>query len=186
MKEQWKDIDGFEGIYQVSDLGRVKSNYSKKILKCSNIGNSGYAFVNLYKDKKPKNRMIHQLVAIAFLGHTPCGQFKTIDHIDGDRTNNKLYNLKIVNQRQNTNKSISIGKSGFRGVVWSVQNKKWQVRPRVKGRKVLVGYYNCPMKAAKSYLDFTSYIDSLDLQNITREELRDLITEYKQKAKQLK
>jgi hypothetical protein len=185
MKEKWKDVKGFEGLYLVSDLGRVKSNYSNKILKSSNFGNSGYAFVNLYKNKKPNNKMVHQLVAIAFLNHVPCGQLRTIDHFDDDRTNNKLDNLRIVNQRKNTNKSISVGKSGFRGVVWSTQNKKWQVRPKVKGVKVLVGYYDCPQKAAKVYTDFTSYIDSLELQNINKEELRAKIQEYKQKTKEL-
>ena len=67
-KEIWKDIEGFEGLYQVSSFGRVKSLYGKKehILKPGKRG-AGYLFVVLCKDGKKKNILIHRLVASAFI-----------------------------------------------------------------------------------------------------------------------
>ena len=80
MEENWKDIPGYEGLYQVSDMGRVKSfprrgNYKIRILKprLSGKNRRKYYTVLLSKNNIPKTITIHQLVAIAFLGHIPDG-----------------------------------------------------------------------------------------------------------------
>lgn len=66
MKEFWKDIEGYEGIYQVSNLGRVKRVTTGRILKSGkNIG--GYLYVNLCKQRVVSNKRIHRLVAQAFI-----------------------------------------------------------------------------------------------------------------------
>lgn len=110
MKENWKDIPGYEGHYKVSDLGRVKSldrtiersgvrgnaNVSGKLLN-PKIHKSGYIYVRLGK----KQYRLHQLVAMAFLNFTPCGMNMVIDHIDENKTNNSLFNLRIVDNREN-------------------------------------------------------------------------------------
>ena len=116
--EIWKDIKGYEGYYQVSNLGRVKSLSRKvwieknnsfgirkeKILKY-NKKYRNYAKVTLTKNKIVKYFNIHQLIAIVFLNHTP-DKFNelVVDHIDFDRQNNKLSNLRLITQRKNTNK----------------------------------------------------------------------------------
>ena len=112
MEEIWKDIPNYEGYYQVSNLGRVKSlkRYVKfmhcnklineRILK-GGIGSRGYLVVILSKDKKPKTFEVHKLVAIAFLGHKPCGYKRVVNHIDNNPVNNKASNLEIVSQREN-------------------------------------------------------------------------------------
>ena len=97
-EEIWKDVPGYESLYQVSSLGRVKSlqryvnnNGGKQLLKerLLKFGLSkGYYNVVLYKNKKNKNIKVHKLVAMAFLNHKPNGYELVIDHIN----NNKLDN----------------------------------------------------------------------------------------------
>ena len=109
--EIWKDIEGYNGLYQVSSKGRVKSlNYKKtgkeKLLKSAK--KSGYPFVALYKDGKKKQTLIHRLVASAFIPNTdnkPC-----IDHINTDRTDNRVENLRWVTYKENMNNPLTIEK----------------------------------------------------------------------------
>ena len=100
MEEIWKDIEGYENLYQVSNFGNVKSYYSEKILK-QVTQNVGYKCVNLYKNKISKTYLIHRLVAQAFIENPqnlPC-----INHIDEDKTNNRVENLEWCNQQYNNN-----------------------------------------------------------------------------------
>lgn len=99
--ELWKDIPEFEGLYMVSNMGRVKSmgnnkNRKEKILR-GGTNSRGYKTVCL----KRKTYQVHQLVAIAFLNHKPAGYAKVIDHKNGNRTDNNLNNLQITTQREN-------------------------------------------------------------------------------------
>lgn len=99
--EIWKDIEGFEGLYQVSDEGRVKSlKYGKeKILKGGKA--RGYLIVQLCKDGKQVMKFIHRLVAEAFLpnpNHLP-----QINHKDEDKTNNNVLNLEWCDSKYNSN-----------------------------------------------------------------------------------
>lgn len=100
--ELWKDVVGYEGIYQVSNFGRVKSaKYnSHKYLK--NKTPSGRDVrVALWKDKKPKDFLVHRLVAEAFL---PKVEGKvSINHIDGNPRNNYIDNLEWCNHKENNN-----------------------------------------------------------------------------------
>lgn len=112
MEEIWKDIVGYEGLYQVSNLGRVKSlgngnsNASKeKILKPGANG-KGYSFINLCKDGKAKNYHIHRLVLMAF---NPVENMENleVDHIDTNPSNNILENLRWTTHKENCNNSLS-------------------------------------------------------------------------------
>ena len=101
-KEVWKDIIGYEGLYQVSNLGRVKSlNYKRtgqsRILKPST--NNGYKQVILHKDGHQYTYTVHSLVMKAFVGERPEGM--DIDHKDSVRFNNRLENLRYVSSKEN-------------------------------------------------------------------------------------
>ena len=111
--EIWRDIEGFEGLYQVSSEGRVicleridinNHPVKEKILK-SNKNRNGYLQVVLCKEGKHKNITIHKLVASAFIDNPdnkPC-----IDHINTDRTDNRVENLRWVSQKENCNNPIT-------------------------------------------------------------------------------
>lgn len=108
-KEIWKDIEGFEGKYQISSIGRVKSlKYGKEKILKGGKDKDGYLFVNLYKDKKRKKIFIHRLVAQAFI---PNPENKPeIDHINTIRTDNRVENLRWVTSSENKNNPITIEK----------------------------------------------------------------------------
>jgi len=102
MEEVWKTIHGFED-YMISNFGRVKSLKRGKefILKLRN-NKRGYLKVLLYKNGNTKDHKVHQLVAVAFLNHTPDGMKMVINHKDLIKTNNHVSNLEIVTQRNNS------------------------------------------------------------------------------------
>ena len=114
--EKYKDIPGYEGRYQVSNFGKVvslrkiiqKSNgakylMAKRVLKPT-VNHKGYYMVKLYLKGNGKVYKVHQLVAMAFLNHKPCGMKLVVNHIDFNKTNNRVTNLEIVTNRENTNK----------------------------------------------------------------------------------
>lgn len=108
--EVWKDIPDYEGIYQVSNKGRIKSlarivgncKRKDKIIVPKDNG-SGYYKVNLYKNGKHKNHYVHKLVASVFINNEnnkPC-----INHKDYNRKNNNVENLEWVTYKENNNYS---------------------------------------------------------------------------------
>ena len=107
-KEVWRDIEGYEGLYQVSNMGRVKSLGRKdrfgrvikeRILKPSN--DRGYLYVDLCACGKRKRLRVHRLVGEAFL---PRAEGKdVINHKDEDKTNNNVWNLEWVSDKENCN-----------------------------------------------------------------------------------
>ena len=104
-KEVWKDVPGYEGLYQVSDLGRVKSlNYRRtgkeQILKPAKDKN-GYLQVHLCNDGEDKVLLVHRLVWIAFNGPIPEGY--EVNHINENKQDNRLENLNLLSHKANTN-----------------------------------------------------------------------------------
>ena len=156
MKEEiFKTVKGYEGQYEVSDLGRVKSlkrrNAGERILKGS-IDFNGYTNVTLHKDRKQKSRTVHQLVAEAFLNHTPNGyKGLIVDHGDNNRLNNRLDNLFLRTARENTSKDKKGGTSIFTGVSWDKKSNKWRAEIRINVKRKYLGLFKCELKAAEAY-----------------------------------
>lgn len=103
--EIWKDIPNYEGLYQVSNWGQVKSlSYNKtgkeKIMKPSKDKN-GYLHVNLYKDGKRKSFLVHRLVAMTFIPNLE--NLPIINHKDEDKQNNHVDNLEFCTHEYNLN-----------------------------------------------------------------------------------
>lgn len=107
-EEIWKDIEGYEGLYQVSNLGRVKSIF--KIMKPQKSGpERNYYKVCLWRDKKPKQQHIHRLVAKAF--PEICGMWFDgceVDHLDTNTFNNTAANLRVCTAKENHNNPLTI------------------------------------------------------------------------------
>jgi len=108
MEEQWKPVEGYEYRYAVSNLGRVKRVDNGLILKPWSTP-AGYVAVGLYHDWRGHRtaRLVGHLVTNAFLGPIPAGLCR--NHIDGDKTNNRLDNLEYVTLSENVRHAISTG-----------------------------------------------------------------------------
>lgn len=155
--EIWRDIPEYEGLYQVSNLGRVKSLKQNKelILKPRTVGpeNKRYLEVVLYKNNKTKAYRVHQLVAIAFLNHVPNGHKTIVNHLDENKLNNNLENLEITTNRKNISYSKNKTKtsSKYLGVYYHKANKKWLSRVRIDGKHKHLGYFSTEEEAGLAY-----------------------------------
>lgn len=111
IKEIWKDIEGYEGLYQISNFGNVKSllfnhsSYSK--LLSNRLVNGGYCQVVLYKNKNRKAFYVHVLVANAFIPNP--SNLPEVNHKDGNKTNNNISNLEWVTPRENSLHAVNTG-----------------------------------------------------------------------------
>ena len=153
MQEVWKPIVGYEGIYEVSNFGNVRSFKCKnvKIFKLS-YNKLNYVTVTLHLNGKQKTRAVHQLVAEAFLGHTPCGHELVIDHINDNKSDNRLENLQIVTTRFNCRKTQGKYTSQYKGVHFSKYMNKWHSSIRINNKKVHLGYFSKEEEARDAYI----------------------------------
>lgn len=108
-REIWLPVEGYEGLYEVSDFGRVRSLYNrtceKRILKTGR-DKDGYLMVNLYKNDKQKTFKVHRLVALAFVPNMfgdDC-----VNHINEDKTDNRAENLMWCSRKENNNWGVII------------------------------------------------------------------------------
>ena len=156
--EQWRDVPNYEGLYQVSNLGNVKSldridNVSRNLkgvyLSKNALSGSGYVFVYLSKEGKAKSYYIHQLVAISFLGHKRDGFKIVVDHIDNNKTNNNLDNLQLLSNRENSSKNVT-GSSQYTGVRKTKYNT-FRASIRINSKKVELGTFKEELEAKKAY-----------------------------------
>lgn len=150
--ETFKDIPGYEGMYMIGDQGTVLSlkGGKTKELKYAKSKN-GYLYVTLCKNGLTKKFRVHQLSAMAFLGHNICGMKKVVDHIDFNKQNNRIENLRIVSTRENCSRG-RIGKSSkYVGVHFNKVVKKWVSSIRINGKKKHLGYFSCEIKARLRY-----------------------------------
>lgn len=165
-KEIWKDIPGYEGYYQASNLGRVRSldrtvtfsNGYDRFYKGGVMNgsvNKGYRQYSLNINGVNRTFQCSQLVAMAFLGHVPNGYDSVVDHINGITDDDRLENLRIVTQRENSStcfrsdkKSLS---SKYVGVSFFKKQEKWAAQIYYKDKNVVLGYFKTELEASNAY-----------------------------------
>ena len=104
MQELWKDIEGYAGLYMISNYGRVKN--AERLLKPS-LSTNGYYKVRLRSNGKKKDYRVHRLVAMAFVPN--CESKPFINHKDGNRLNNRADNLEWCTQKENVLHALEMG-----------------------------------------------------------------------------
>jgi hypothetical protein len=173
MQEIFKDIPNYEGIYQVSNLGKVKSlsrqvfngkvNYlsKEKILKeC--IDSTGYIVFGLCRNGKMKTIGVHRLIAMAFLNHKTTKNL-VVDHINNNRLDNRLENLQIISHRENCSKDRKNCSSSFIGVCWDKDKNKWISNIYINGFHKTLGFYDSEIEASFKYRKSLEMIKAGDL-----------------------
>lgn len=157
MEEIWKDIIGYEGRFTISNYGIIYSiprPSTKGGIRIIHL-DKGYKYVNLRKDgKSGRNKFIHRLVAIHFLHNYE--NKKQVNHIDGNKLNNKSDNLEWCTAQENINHYISNSSknysSKFNGVC--LKDGKWCARYTFNGKRKHIGYFGTQEEAYQAKLDF--------------------------------
>lgn len=166
MEEVWKDINGYEGLYQISNLGRVKSlsrnvergegklSIREKIKHLGTDG-GGYSNVCLYINNKAKRLIVHTLVWDAFGDRPRNGRLLQVDHIDNNKANNKIDNLQLLTNRQNVTKSAQTKPKTSRFIGVRVDNRgkeiKWTAQIATKKEIKFLGVFDCESLAGLTY-----------------------------------
>lgn len=104
MKEIWKDIEGYEGLYQVSNFGRVRNGIGRLLKPKSN---NQYNRISLYKNGRVKDTQIHRVVAETFIPNNDKKK-NQVNHIDGNKKNNFVNNLEWVTRSENAKHSVYV------------------------------------------------------------------------------
>ncbi len=139
MEEIYKTIVGYEN-YEVSNYGNVKNIKFNRILK-TRINTHGYFIIDLYSAGKGSTKTIHRLIAGAFLANP--GNKNCIDHIDGNKLNNNVSNLRYATHSENSqNRKLNINSSsGTKGVYFKKAINKWRAQITLDGIQIHLGYF---------------------------------------------
>ena len=159
--EEWRDVVGYEGLYQVSRYGRVKSFQRGKVMIISPTKCGRYPYVTLFKPSYRSNFFVHALVARAF--HANLENKPQVNHRDGDRRNNCIWNLEWATSKENAQHAIKLGLRKVapdnpnppKEIPVSIQQyilknyKRWD---RNFGTKAMIKKFNLPFKTLKRFL----------------------------------
>ncbi len=158
--EIWRDIKNYEGHYQVSNFGRVRSldrvilkknghrQYTKGVLLRPSVSRTGYYHIVVRKNCKQKGNCVHQLVWDAFGDKPRNGKWLQVDHIDNIKANNGIDNLQLLTPRQNSGKNREM-----KGVVWVGWRKRYVAKISYMGKIKCLGYFKKYDDAHKTYLE---------------------------------
>ena len=148
--EQWRMISGFPN-YMISSCGRVMNIRTFKVLR-PGINSSGYLHVCLSKDANQSFKTIHRIVANAFilnLTDLPC-----VDHIDRNKLNNHLSNLRWCTREENQHNRSKQKKdttSVYKGVYFDKKANKWRAQIKHNGQQIHIGYFLDESEAGRAY-----------------------------------
>jgi len=149
--EIWKDIEGFDGKYKISNCGNVFSNVKGCELKQSKEKYRRVGLVDIHN--KQKHISVHSLVWDHFGKGKRNGMLIQVDHIDKNKYNNHIDNLQLLTNRENTSRSIDKSKtaSKYIGVYWHKKNKKWISSININGDRINIGSFDDEYEAHLAY-----------------------------------
>lgn len=146
--EEWKPVVGYEGLYKISNLGNVVKNNGVMVSKIET--DKGYLSVNLRKNFSSKLHKIHRLVSYAFIPN-PHNK-PQVDHIDGNKQNNHVDNLRWCTQRENIEFHINDG-AGYKGI-YQTKHGRYLVRVWVGDKKKNVATFKTKLQAEDCFQYF--------------------------------
>jgi hypothetical protein len=157
-KEVWKDVIGYEGYYQASNLGRIKStgksrNIDKwKFLK-TDSKSERYVKIALYKNGKRKDMLLHRIIAKLFVHEY--SEELVVNHKDRNTYNNNSSNLEWVTQRDNViyTRINQTNSSKHIGVSWSFKSKKWMSYITINKKRKHLGFFEKEEDANKARIN---------------------------------
>lgn len=170
MEEEFVDIKGYEGLYQINRLGVVKSLerhredgafLKQRILKKCIDGND-YMYYGLHKNNKKVNKKIHILLFTTFVNEYNKLYYQ-IDHIDRNKQNNNLNNLRLVSKRNNQNNRTD---ESIYGIGVTKRSNKYISTIGINKKNIHLGYFSTPQQAHSKYLEVKQQIE--EIEKITR------------------
>jgi len=143
--EEYRDIISFEGLYQISNLGNIKSLKRKgclndRVLK-PKPNSKGYMHVTLHKNKKQQVKRVHKLMEQMYFKPLSKESELVIDHINNDKSDNSIDNLQRITVRHNNSKDRTGYTSKYIGVSWNKERNKWASQLGVNGINLKLGYF---------------------------------------------
>lgn len=176
--EVWKDVPNYEGLYQVSDLGRVKSlkrprkkslnnpnSYIKERIMKASVS-TRYLNTSLRKNGIPKAFLVHHLVSIAFLDFKPNTGNIVVDHINNNPLDNRLINFQLITKRHNSVKDV---KNKAEHVGLYERNGFFEVTIGFNGKRCYLGAFKNKDEAIKKRLEVYNLIeDKKDISNLIK------------------
>jgi hypothetical protein len=158
--EIWKDAFGYEGLYQVSNIGNLKrvkriGYCSEKLIKqCSD--KDGYKICKLSKNRIQHFIRVHRIVAYTFNIHLFVeGEKMVVDHINGIKYDNRYENLRIVTNRFNLTYGVRKDRNGMSsthvGIYWYKSRKQWRATIKINWKAKELGYFFNEESAAEAY-----------------------------------
>lgn len=166
--EIWKDIPGYEGLYQASNFGRIKSLPRKAsprdfLLRFATRPD-GYPGCALVKNRKPASFTVHRLIAMTFL--SPKKDNLEINHIDGNKLNNMVENLEWCTRSENLKHCFRIGLKDQHGdnhhqrklYSWQVREIRQKFKPLVYTRRMLATEYNVSEATIKAIVERRNWL----------------------------
>lgn len=191
---EWRDIKGYEGLYQVSNAGDIKSLrklkyngsgmfFQKEMILSQTNTSTGYKKVELTKEGKRKSHRVHRLVAEAFIPNIENKPY--INHIDGNPINNKIENLEWVTQKENVNHAIDIGLKKLKFEFNYKELHSLYIEQKCT-LKDIAKYYNTNETTIRRYLKkfkikTRSYSESNTRYNINRDDIIEQLKTKNQK-----
>ena len=152
--EIWKEIPNTEGKYMASSIGRIRSLVRKDKIIDGTIGSQGYRRHTIYYNRKRKTLETHKIIAITFLNHIPCGSLKQVDHINSNKLDNRVENLRIVDARFNRFKDMDKSKKTSKYIgVTKTKNGRWGATISIDSIQNWLGTFDTQEEAHQAYLN---------------------------------